>query len=108
MYNYFRWFPNGKIVFMAPTKPLVNQQVKACHSIVGIPQADTASFDSSVKPIERKKIWLNRRLFFCTPQIFQNDLQKNMVNSKPFVLIVFDEAHKAKGQYGKFFSYQIS
>ena len=27
MYNYFRWFPSAKIVFMAPTKPLVAQQV---------------------------------------------------------------------------------
>ena len=28
MYNYFRWFPDAKIVFMAPTKPLVAQQVR--------------------------------------------------------------------------------
>ena len=27
MYNYFRWFPEGKIIFMAHSKPLVMQQV---------------------------------------------------------------------------------
>ncbi len=27
MYNFFRWYPSSKIVFMAPTKPLVAQQV---------------------------------------------------------------------------------
>jgi len=41
MYNYYRWFPTGKIVFMAPTKPLVTQQIEACHKIMGIPQTDT-------------------------------------------------------------------
>ena len=38
MYNYFRWFPEGKIVFAAPSQPLVMQQIGACHNIVGIPQ----------------------------------------------------------------------
>lgn len=38
MYNYFRWFPEGKIVFAAPSRPLVIQQIEACHNIVGIPQ----------------------------------------------------------------------
>ncbi|RZC54191.1 hypothetical protein C5167_013050 [Papaver somniferum] len=38
MYNYFRWFPEGKIVFTAPSRPLVMQQIEACHNIVGIPQ----------------------------------------------------------------------
>ncbi|KAG6578303.1 DEAD-box ATP-dependent RNA helicase FANCM, partial [Cucurbita argyrosperma subsp. sororia] len=38
MYNYFRWFPEGKIVFTAPSRPLVLQQIEACHNIVGIPQ----------------------------------------------------------------------
>lgn len=28
----------GKVVFLAPTKPLVNQQVEACYGIMGIPQ----------------------------------------------------------------------
>ena len=42
MYNFYRWYPQGKVVFMAPTKPLVAQQIQACYNIMGIPQADTA------------------------------------------------------------------
>ena len=42
MYNFYRWYPRGKIVFMAPTKPLVAQQIEACYNIMGIPQCDTA------------------------------------------------------------------
>jgi len=33
MYNYYRWFPNSKIIFVAPTRPLVQQQVQACHKV---------------------------------------------------------------------------
>lgn len=33
MYNFWRWFPRGKIIFMAPTKPLVTQQVESCYRV---------------------------------------------------------------------------
>lgn len=36
MYNYYRWYPNRKIVFLAPTKPLVAQQIEACFRIMGM------------------------------------------------------------------------
>lgn len=42
MYNFYRWYPQGKVIFMAPTKPLVAQQIEACYKIMGIPQSDTA------------------------------------------------------------------
>lgn len=36
MYNYYRWYPNKKVVFLAPTKPLVSQQIEACFGIMGM------------------------------------------------------------------------
>ena len=41
MYNYYRWYPSGKVVFLAPTKPLVSQQIEACYHVMGIPQDHT-------------------------------------------------------------------
>lgn len=40
MYNFWRWYPFGKIVFLAPTKPLVAQQIDACYEVMGIPSVD--------------------------------------------------------------------
>ena len=42
MYNFYRWYPSGKIIFLAPTKPLVTQQIEACYNVMGIPQSDAA------------------------------------------------------------------
>jgi Fanconi anemia group M protein len=42
MYNFRRWCPDGLVLFMAPTKPLVAQQIDACRSIVGLAHDDCA------------------------------------------------------------------
>lgn len=99
MYNYYRFFPNGKIVFMAPTKPLITQQIVACHDIMGIPESDTAVLEGSVSAKQREVFWQKRRIFYCTPQVLLNDLKHGIVSPSIFVLLVFDEAHRATGNY---------
>ncbi|CAI5710062.1 unnamed protein product [Hyaloperonospora brassicae] len=99
MYNFYRWFPTGKIVFMAPTKPLVAQQIKACHEVMGIPLSDTAELQGNVPPTMRRVLWNSRRVFFCTPQSLQNDLKRGVCAAEKFVCIVVDEAHRATGNY---------
>lgn len=47
MYNFYRWYPAGKIVFLAPTKPLVAQQIEACYRVMGIPQQHMAELTGS-------------------------------------------------------------
>ena len=49
------WYPRGKIVFMAPTKPLVNQQIEACYKIMGIPQTDSTFLTGQDGQKEREK-----------------------------------------------------
>ncbi|WVW80652.1 hypothetical protein I302_102638 [Kwoniella bestiolae CBS 10118] len=100
MLNFYRWFPTGKIVFLAPTKPLVNQQIEACQLSCGIPSKDAAVMTgSSVSQKERARLWEDRRVFYCTPQTLDNDLKKGSVDPRDIVLAVFDEAHKASGGY---------
>nr|QIC49958.1 putative Fanconi anemia group M protein [Actinia equina] len=99
MYNYYRWYPQGKVIFMAPTKPLVAQQIEACYNIMGIPESDTAQMTGNMAPNKREVMWKNKRVFFLTPQVLQNDLSRGSCCPEGVVLLVFDEAHKALGNH---------
>jgi fanconi anemia group M protein len=99
MYNYYRWFPKGKVLFLAPTLPLVDQQVQACYEIMGIPAQDTALLTGKVPAAQRTIIWQEKRVFFCTPQTVQKDLEMSRCESSKVVCVVLDEAHKSTGGY---------
>ncbi|KAF5732139.1 hypothetical protein HS088_TW18G00828 [Tripterygium wilfordii] len=99
MYNYFRWFPDGKIVFAAPSRPLVMQQIEACHNVVGIPQEWTIDMTGQVSPTRRACFWKEKRVFFVTPQVLEKDIQSGTCLVKYLVCLVIDEAHRALGNY---------
>jgi len=53
MYNFLRWFPGGKAVFLAPTKPLVHQQARrARNSAAQIPRNYTSGFGAVLQRAE--------------------------------------------------------
>ncbi|OWB77232.1 nucleotide binding protein [[Candida] boidinii] len=98
MLNYFRWTTEAKIIFMAPTRPLVAQQIKACYGITGIPPEQTAILLDKTKR-NRAEIWKEKRVFFTTPQVVENDLSGGLLDPKQIVCLIVDEAHRAKGNY---------
>lgn len=83
------------MVFLAPTKPLVAQQISACYDIMGVPERDTAELQGSVAPEKRRKLWDERRVFFCTPQSMANDIKKKRCDPARFVCVVVDEVREA-------------
>ncbi|KAL3938675.1 MAG: hypothetical protein SGBAC_006466, partial [Bacillariaceae sp.] len=101
LYNYYRWFPEGKMIFLAPTLPLVSQQAEACYNITGIPEKDTAVLTGRLKPRIRFDLWQSRKVFYCTPQTVQKDLLSDDSTSfaSKVCCVVLDEAHKASGDY---------
>ncbi|KAL8783361.1 MAG: hypothetical protein Q9213_004680 [Squamulea squamosa] len=99
MLNWFRWTKDAQIVFVAPTKPLVTQQIKACFEIAGIPRSTTTLLTGATPPEVRAEEWLTKRVFFMTPQTIINDLKTGICNPKRLVLLVVDEAHRATGGY---------
>ncbi|XP_054651413.1 Fanconi anemia group M protein isoform X2 [Dunckerocampus dactyliophorus] len=99
MYNFYRWYPSGKIVFMAPTKPLVSQQIEACYKVMGIPQAHMAELTGSTAANKRQEVWRSKRVFFLTPQVMMNDLSRDTCPARQVKCVVIDEAHKALGNH---------
>ncbi|SPP80367.1 ATP-dependent DNA helicase MPH1 isoform X2 [Drosophila guanche] len=103
MYNFYRWYPQGKIIFMAPTRPLVAQQIAACQKIMPFPSSDTVQLTGQLARAKRANLWASKRVFFATPQVVHSDMLETEDGSYfPFSdikLLVVDEAHRAKGRY---------
>ncbi|KAJ5296145.1 hypothetical protein N7508_010966 [Penicillium antarcticum] len=99
MLNWFRWTKDSQIIFVAPTKPLVSQQVTACLDIAGIPRSQTTMLTGGASPGIRAEEWKAKRVFFMTPQTLMNDLKTGIADPKRIVLLVVDEAHRATGAY---------
>ncbi|CAM4580457.1 unnamed protein product [Lepidochelys olivacea] len=99
MYNFYRWFPSAKVLFLAPTRPLVAQQMEACARVMGIPPHHMAEMTGGTQVLNRKEIWHNKRVFFLTPQVMVNDLSRGTCPAAEIKCLVIDEAHKALGNY---------
>lgn len=99
MLNYYRWTTDAQMIFMAPTKPLIAQQMEACYGIAGIHRQDTVLMTGETSPGIRAEEWQEKRAFFMTPQTVINDLKTGICDPKRIVLVVVDEAHKATGGY---------
>ncbi|XP_075971477.1 FA complementation group M [Anticarsia gemmatalis] len=99
MYNFYRWYPLGKIIFTAPTRPLVAQQIEACYNIIAIPPNDTIEMTGVMPVSVRKTHWQEKRVFFATPQVIYNDMKSGICPCDKVRCLVLDEAHKARGNY---------
>ena len=92
--NFYKWFPDGKIYFFAPTKALVTQQLEAVKNMLPeIDEEDIVESTGNTNAQRRKSQYTVHRIFFMTPIAFSNDLDKKAVPIQQTALIIFDEAH---------------
>ncbi|MFX1557811.1 MAG: DEAD/DEAH box helicase, partial [Promethearchaeota archaeon] len=89
----------SKIIILAPTKPLVNQHYKSFLDLTEIAPENLKSITGTTSPEEREKIWDDVKIAFMTPQVLQNDIISNLYTLKEVSLIIFDECHRAVGDY---------
>ncbi|HMK15695.1 MAG TPA: DEAD/DEAH box helicase, partial [Methanomicrobiales archaeon] len=95
----------GRVLVMAPTKPLVEQHLRFFERFLLVPgrmEGDPSPFvmfTGETPPDERKASWAGSRLCFATPQALKNDLLAGRYTLADVTLLVVDECHRAVGNY---------
>ncbi len=90
-----------KILFLAPTKPLVNQHSKDIEKLIEGEKPEV--FTGEVRPEKRGEFWKKNDIIVSTPQVIKNDLMAKRIDLEEVSMIVFDEAHRAVGDYAYVF-----
>ena len=89
MHNFGRWFPDGACAFVAPTKPLVEQQLRAFCETCGVSHLDCRVLTGEIPPAERRR---------GAPRPVRrqnNDVNSGLADPHRFVCVAYDEVHHA-------------
>ena len=89
-------YPGTKILFVAPTKPLVNQH---CKTFSHITTAAVGAISGDIDKVKRADIYSRTDVVFATPQTVEHDMLDGTVDFSKFSLLIVDEAHHAIGNY---------
>ncbi len=96
-------FPNSKILFIGPTKPLIDQYFSVFREHFVIDENEMSIFTGNVSPEKRGELWKKSKIIFSTPQGLENDIISRKINLEDVCLLGVDEAHRAVGDYAYVF-----
>jgi len=88
-----------KVLFLAPTKPLVMQHFESCNKFLKIDKDKILMLSGSIPATKRAKLFDQATIVVSTPQTIKNDLENKLYTLKGFGLVIFDEMHKAVEKY---------
>lgn len=89
----------GKVLMLAPTKPLALQHRESFLKLFDLPEEKINTLTGEIPPEKREEIWKKSVIITATPQTIENDLVVGRISLEDVVLLVFDEAHRAVGNY---------
>ena len=90
--------PNRKCVLLAPTRLLASQHKAFLSKMLNVEEGDVAVVTGEMRLKDRAVAW-SKRVLCATPQIMAADLERGLIDPKDISLIIFDEAHRAIGNY---------
>ena len=88
----------GKCLFLTPTKPLARQHSNTVKDVLGEIDGGSALVTGENPPKKRAALYKSR-VISSTPQTIRNDMKKGIFPCSEASLVVFDEAHRAVGDY---------
>ncbi|MFX1389421.1 MAG: DEAD/DEAH box helicase [Promethearchaeota archaeon] len=92
-------YPNANIIILAPTRPLVSQHKASFEKYLEIDLVQITLFTGKIPPEKRIYLFENSKIIISTPQVIKNDIERGRYDLSEVSLIIFDEAHKTKGNY---------
>ncbi len=88
----------GQVLFMAPTRPLVEQHYNTILKHLDVNPNDVVVITGTIPKKKRQHLW-EKRIIVATPQTVKNDLESGVFTLDGFSLCIIDEAHRAIGNY---------
>jgi len=89
----------GRVFFLAPTRPLVQQHHQTFADKTFFEEGELVLITGRHPPEKRAIVYRAGKIVFATPQCVWNDLKGHMLTLDDVSLIIFDEAHRARGNY---------
>jgi Fanconi anemia group M protein len=92
-------FPEEKIVFLAPTRPLAEQHMEYFKKNLPELFASMELFTGKTDSEKRQELWQNTDIVFSTPQCIENDLKNGLYDLRGVSLLIVDECHRCLKNY---------
>lgn len=97
--NFILKEKNERVLFLAPTKPLISQHFETFKKLLELDPPAISKFTGEVDNQDRMLDWSTSKVVISTPQVVVNDLRSGMIDFSKYGLVIFDEAHRASGNY---------
>ncbi|HJJ88990.1 MAG TPA: DEAD/DEAH box helicase [Methanocorpusculum sp.] len=93
----------GKILMLAPTRPLVEQHSRFFSQNLLLEKGKVTMFTGGNPPSKRIKMWNSAQVCIATPEVIKNDLIAERYTLHDVSLLIVDECHRTVGNYAYVF-----
>lgn len=90
--------PTKTCMILAPTRVLVHQHYEFLLNSLNLSETEISVITGEDTLKKRQTKWQNQ-IVCATPQILQLDINRGIIDLEQFSIVIFDEVHRAVGEY---------